>query len=365
MRAPVPSVARNLIFFGGDNVSRVALEALHQRAERNAWRLHVVHPPSPAGTANVVAAYCREHGVKSFEVDHAKSLKKSSFTVPQFEYDATVVVSCRYFLPDPLLRALPPAVNMHPSLLPRYRGASPIYETLRRGDSEGGASIIKLCPGELMDSGDILEQRRVEIPRTMDLRQYFPLVTSLGSDALVDVLDRFEEKWHGAVEQPHKVHFRDDPTHAPLIGKHPGRLAWDAVSGAEAFHTWRAFVGYAAVGAVLDRAAAPCGTRLKSAAKRRPVAITFQEALPCDDLAPAVLDELKIVEAEAAPGAAYFPWTLDPALGVVGLVRCAQGWFCYRAATVQGSQPVVPKTLAATLECKRGLVYNGVFAHTA
>lgn len=105
------------------------------------------------------------------------------------DYDLVVVVSFRYFLPQHLLRVLPPVINMHPSLLLRYRGASPIFSALRHNETLGGVSIIQMKPEQkAMDSGSILWQCEVPITPDMDIRLYFPLVTQIGAAGLCDLI---------------------------------------------------------------------------------------------------------------------------------------------------------------------------------
>lgn len=108
---------------------------------------------------------------------------------PLKDFDLAVVVSFRYFIPPRLLDALPPTINMHPSLLPFYRGASPIFSTLMRNEPFGGASVIQLrAQQRAMDSGNILWQCELPIPREMDIRTYMPLVTQLGAAGLCDTV---------------------------------------------------------------------------------------------------------------------------------------------------------------------------------
>jgi hypothetical protein len=108
---------------------------------------------------------------------------------PLDDFDLVVVVSFRYFLPQHLLRALPPVINMHPSLLPRYRGASPIFSALLRNEPVGGVSIIQMKPEQkAMDSGSILWQCEVPMTPDMDIRLYFPLVTQIGAAGLCDLI---------------------------------------------------------------------------------------------------------------------------------------------------------------------------------
>ncbi|KAG5470630.1 hypothetical protein LSCM1_01876 [Leishmania martiniquensis] len=123
---------------------------------------------------------------------------------PLADYDLTVVVSFRYYLPLRLLRVLPPVINMHPSLLPRYRGASPIFSALRRNETLGGVSIIQVRPEKAeMDSGNVLWQCEVPISLDMDIRLYFPLVTQIGAAGLCDLIfGEAPPAWRSSVTMP-------------------------------------------------------------------------------------------------------------------------------------------------------------------
>jgi methionyl-tRNA formyltransferase len=76
-------------------------------------------------------------------------------------YDLGVVVSFGYFIPKRIIDAFQQgAINVHPSLLPRFRGASPIQHAIMHGDIETGVSIIELHPHQF-DAGRILSQSRL------------------------------------------------------------------------------------------------------------------------------------------------------------------------------------------------------------
>lgn len=223
-------------------------------------------------------------------------------------FDVAVVVSFRYFIPDALLTKLPPVINLHPSLLPKYRGCSPIFSTMLHGDEQGGASIIKIGPSEAMDSGDVLDQRVLKIGEDEDMRSYFPRLIALGSEMLGDTLLpkevfvkpqdaedenqsslptnpvavsegtirplpwklHFDRLWRSASPQIGKIHFKQDPFYAPLIPrKRATHIGWEQVSGIEAYNQWRTFVGgqfFGAVSASLDKRATPVADQLLSRA---------------------------------------------------------------------------------------------------
>lgn len=78
-------------------------------------------------------------------------------------------------------------INLHYSLLPRWRGAAPVQRALLAGDEETGISIFKLDQG--MDTGPIYIQRKISISRMWTASQLFDELNSLGSRALLDALD--------------------------------------------------------------------------------------------------------------------------------------------------------------------------------
>ncbi|ORC88238.1 methionyl-tRNA formyltransferase [Trypanosoma theileri] len=281
-----------------------------------------------------VARYCVEHNIPLVPVDHPTSLTRSGTLQyllhpwhiaeqhnngkssvleigeedqyiagqPLEAFDVAVVVSFRYFLPNVLLERLPRTINVHPSLLPRYRGASPIFAPLLRNDTEGGVSVIKLPPHQrLMDSGDVLWQKSILIPREMTICEYFPLVTKLGgiglceclfgssstlnadaelneeevtTDIVKDVSSTtmctwphcFDAKWNSSWPQNYNVHYKQDPYHAPLLCKDRAMIKWHTMTSEEAYGTWRAFVGgeyyTPTVNAILDKGATPVKEQL-------------------------------------------------------------------------------------------------------
>lgn len=166
-------------------------------------------------------------------------------------FDLTVVVSFRYFLPRRLLRALPsPILNVHPSLLPRYRGASPIFTTLLQDNEEGeatawrrwhslqasdgtrwseeggaapalgcrggGVSIIALHASQpIMDGGKLLWQRRIPIDLKTDFRTYFPLVTQVGAAGCCEVVFGSPASTDCASEKEGGVALSSNPAFVP------------------------------------------------------------------------------------------------------------------------------------------------------
>lgn len=83
------------------------------------------------------------------------------------------------------------ALNVHGSLLPRWRGASPVQAALLAGDSETGISIQRMVLA--LDAGDVLLERRTPIPAGETAGELFDRLSLLGADALIDALDALED----------------------------------------------------------------------------------------------------------------------------------------------------------------------------
>ena len=108
----------------------------------------------------------------------------------QTDYDLIVAVSFGLFIPARLIAALPyGGLNVHPSLLPRYRGAAPLHHTLLNHDAETGVTIQTLHPRRF-DRGDILLQTNppVPVPARTSFRSLHDLLAARGAEMLVETI---------------------------------------------------------------------------------------------------------------------------------------------------------------------------------
>ena len=109
-------------------------------------------------------------------------------------FDLAVVVSFGYFLPRHILNHFSlGALNVHPSLLPLYRGSAPIQHAIINGDRETGISIIDLDQSRF-DAGRILKQSRFQIPNHEHIRyqELHDFLALKGGEDLVDVIQNLE-----------------------------------------------------------------------------------------------------------------------------------------------------------------------------
>jgi methionyl-tRNA formyltransferase len=134
--------------------------------------------------------------------------------------DLIVLVAYGEFL-DRALLSLPPhgCLNLHPSLLPRYRGASPVQATILNGDAETGITIMKMT--RKLDAGPILHQRVVPLSGTETTGALAERLAHIGAIDLPDVIDRWIAGEIRAVPQDESL-----ATYTSEIGKADAKIDW-------------------------------------------------------------------------------------------------------------------------------------------
>ena len=120
-----------------------------------------------------------------------------------FNADLAVIVAYGLILPENIIESTKfGCINLHPSLLPKYRGATPIQSTLLNGDKIGGVSIIKMDKG--VDSGPILLQEIYDINPEDDFLTLAPKFADIGADMILRVGKSLYSGEDVAIEQDHK-----------------------------------------------------------------------------------------------------------------------------------------------------------------
>lgn len=101
-----------------------------------------------------------------------------------------VAVICVYglYIPDEMIKSLKYGViNIHPSLLPKYRGSSPIYSAILNGDSETGVSIMQVDSG--FDTGDVLKQSKIKINEYETFGSLYDRLSNKSADLIIETID--------------------------------------------------------------------------------------------------------------------------------------------------------------------------------
>ncbi len=181
-------------------------------------------PPRPAGRGKKdrptpVHARALELGLA---VHHPKSLRtdESKELIANIDADVGVVVAYGLILPQYVLDTpTHGCLNIHASLLPRWRGAAPIHRAIMAGDKETGVCIMQMDAG--LDTGPVLMERALEIGAEETTAQLHDRLAALGSTAIVDTLAQLPE----LVATPQS---EDGVTYAEKIDKAESRIDWAA-----------------------------------------------------------------------------------------------------------------------------------------
>ena len=132
-----------------------------------------------------VKQFATEKGIPVYSFD---KLSQHLDEIEKIDYDIAVTASFGQILNEKFL-SLAPCINVHPSLLPKYRGATPIQSALLSGDKVTGVSIMKVV--RAVDAGDVLAQKQVKIEEDDDYTTLQEKLADVGGDMLVEVLDLF------------------------------------------------------------------------------------------------------------------------------------------------------------------------------
>ena len=100
--------------------------------------------------------------------------------------DMIVTAAFGQFLPERLLNSVKHAVNVHASLLPKYRGGAPVHYAIIKGDQEAGVTIIEMV--KKMDAGDMISQRAIPITEADNVGTMFEKLSLVGRELLLDTL---------------------------------------------------------------------------------------------------------------------------------------------------------------------------------
>ncbi len=205
---------------GTPEFSVPALKALHE-SDHNIL-LVVTQPDRPKGRGKkLLQTPVKEYALScGYEIYQPKSLNnKESFEfLKKFNPDFYVVVAFGQILNKDILSVpkISP-VNIHASLLPKYRGSAPIHRSLLNGDSETGITTMFMNEG--MDTGDILLTSKIDIEDDYTTETLHDKLSKIGADLIIETLDNFESI---------TPHAQDNSiaTHAPMLSKKEGLINW-------------------------------------------------------------------------------------------------------------------------------------------
>ncbi len=221
----------NFVFMGTPEFAVPSLKALFQYCESHGHRLlHVVcQPDRPAGRGKKLKAPPVKEAALEMALDVYQPATLKKGTEPGDTYfahfekediDVAVVVAYGRILPNRFLRHPRCGfVNVHGSLLPRWRGAAPIQRAVEAGDTETGVCIMKVVPE--LDAGDVYLEKRIPILDSDTSGSLFQSLAELGGRALAEAMAGILDGSLAATAQD-----AAQVTHASMLSKDEGLIDW-------------------------------------------------------------------------------------------------------------------------------------------
>ncbi len=212
-----------IVYFGTADFAVPPLQALLN--DQGAFEVVAVvsQPDRPAGRkgelkASPVSAVARESALDLFQPE--KLDEKAIWTLQELNADVYVVAAYGLIMPREVLD-IPPggALNLHGSLLPKQRGASPIQAAILEGETVTGVTLMKM--DAKMDHGAILDMIRVAIDDSDDYLSLTGKLSEAAANLLVESLPKYHAGELTADEQNHEA-----ATYTKILKKEDGRIDW-------------------------------------------------------------------------------------------------------------------------------------------
>ena len=211
-------------FMGTPDFAREALAALCESDHEIVCVYS--QPPRPKGRGHKVQnspvhEFALEHDIPVFHPENLKS-KDVQAEFASHNLDVAVVAAYGLILPQVVLDTPKyGCLNIHASLLPRWRGASPIQHAIWKGDSETGITIMQMDAG--LDTGPMVEKEAVFLSDQSTAASLHDALAALGGRMIVDVLDHLARDKKLSSEPQNN----DESNYAPLLKKSNGAIDWN------------------------------------------------------------------------------------------------------------------------------------------
>ena len=184
----------------------------------------ITQPDRPRGRGqNISSSPVKEaalaSGLHVYQPETIKSDSSQEF-LKRIAPDAVVIIAYGQIVPARLLR-IPRLgwINVHGSLLPRYRGAAPIHWAIANGDTSTGVTTMQIDAG--MDTGPILLQRELKIGPDETSPELYARMSAVGAELIVETMLKF-----GRAEIAPTPQDSGEATYAPILKKEDGRIDW-------------------------------------------------------------------------------------------------------------------------------------------
>ncbi len=228
----------NVIFMGTPDYAQKILQRLIDTEDINVTAVYT-QPDKPVGRKKIltpppVKTIAQEHNIPVYQPKRLRD-EETIQEVLQIKCDYIVVAAYGQILPQKILDHAP-CINLHASILPQYRGASPIQQTLLNGDKKTGVTAMLMEEG--LDTGDILKIETIDVADDMMVEELFEKLTQTAADLTIDVLHKFES-------YTPKKQDEAEATHCKKITKADGEVSLE--NALEVYNKYRAFTPWPGV----------------------------------------------------------------------------------------------------------------------
>lgn len=219
----------NIVFMGTPDFAEKSLKAIYE-AGHNIQAV-VTNPDRPQGRglklmASPVKQFAIENDIKVLQPEKIRKNEEFLAEIKELNPDAICVVAYGKILPKTLLE-IPKygCINVHGSLLPKYRGAAPIQWAVLNGDKTTGITTMYMNEG--MDTGDMILKQEVEIGQNETTGELWERLAEIGSKLLVETLKKIEKGDAPRIPQGENFSL------APMLEKEMAKINWQEKTGRE------------------------------------------------------------------------------------------------------------------------------------
>ena len=209
------------IFMGTPEFAVPSLEALHNKVDLIAV---VTQPDKPRGRGHKlmpspVKSWALEHSIPVLQPVKIKT-EEATAEIEELKPDLIIVVAFGQILSQKILD-IPKygCINVHASLLPKYRGAAPIEWSIINGETKTGVTTMMMDAG--LDTGDMLIKREIKISEDMILPELREKLMIIGAEVLIETIDRLEDGTLTRHKQDNSL-----SNYAPMLTKETGLIDW-------------------------------------------------------------------------------------------------------------------------------------------
>lgn len=210
-----------IMFMGTPDIARESLKALVENGYRVVCA--ITQPDKPKGRGHKlvpteVKQEAQKHNIPVYQPEKLKNGELQPI-LDEYQPDLIAVVAYGKILPSYILD-YPKygCINMHGSILPKYRGAAPIQWSVLNGEEYTGVTTMKMDQG--LDTGDMLLSEKIKIGEYETSEELFERVALLGAKVLMKTIDKIDE-----IEPIKQNH--DEHTYAPMISKEMAKIDWN------------------------------------------------------------------------------------------------------------------------------------------